>query len=143
MEVQRRLQSELMNIVSSDDESISAFPSGDSIFSWNGTISGPSGTAYEDMDYTLSLNFPEDYPYKPPVVKFVTPIFHPNVDLQGNICLDILKEEWTAAYDVRTILLSIQSLLGSPNNDSPLNNDAALLWSDQEAFRKRVLADSD
>ena len=67
---------------------------------------------YEGLTYKLSLEFPCGYPYKAPTVKFDTPIFHPNVDNGGNICLDILKEKWSALYDVRTILLSLQSLLG-------------------------------
>jgi len=54
-----------------------------------------------------------EYPFKAPEVKFVTPCYHPNVDQHGNICLDILKEKWSAAYSVRTLLLSIQSLLGT------------------------------
>ena len=67
---------------------------------------------YEGLRYKLSLEFPSGYPYKAPRVKFVTPCFHPNVDEQGFICLDILKDKWSAQYDVRSILLSIQSLLG-------------------------------
>lgn len=67
---------------------------------------------YEDLVYKLSLEFPSTYPYSPPTVRFVTPCFHPNVDSAGNICLDILKEKWSALYDVRSILLSVQSLLG-------------------------------
>ena len=66
---------------------------------------------YDGLKYKLSLEFPNGYPYNPPTVKFVTPCFHPNVDQHGNICLDILKEKWSALYDVRTILISIQSLL--------------------------------
>ncbi len=58
------------------------------------------------------------------------------MDKHGNICLDILKEKWSALYEVRTILLSIQSLLGEPNNDSPLNTHAAALWPDQ--VRRRL-----
>jgi ubiquitin-conjugating enzyme E2 C len=75
-----------------------------------------------------------------------TPCFHPNFDLQGNICLDILQDKWSAVYSVHTILLSLQSLLGGehgaaiyikcqcvhtrpePNNSSPLNTEAASLW---------------
>lgn len=86
---------------------------------------------YEGLKYKLSLSFPSDYPFSAPTVRFETPCFHPNVDTQGNICLDILKEEWSAAYNVRTILLSIRSLLGEPNNHSPLNQEAAQLWDDQ------------
>ena len=70
-----------------------------------------------------------DYPFKAPSVRFETACFHPNVDQHGNICLDILKEKWSAAYSVRTVLLSIQSLLGEPNNDSPLNAYAAKVCS--------------
>jgi hypothetical protein len=75
------------------------------------------------------LHVHADYPFKAPAVRFDTPCFHPNVDQHGNICLDILKEKWSAAYSVRTVLLSIQSLLGEPNNDSPLNAYAAKVRS--------------
>ena len=94
---------------------------------------------YDGLIYKLSLTFPNGYPFTAPTVKFVTPCFHPNVDTFGNICLDILKDKWSALYDVRTILLSIQSLLGDPNNDSPLNGQAAHLWSDQVAYKKLLL----
>ena len=71
-------------------------------------------------------------------MKFETPCFHPNVDQFGNICLDILKEKWSAAYSVKTILLSLQSLLAEPNVDSPLNVQAAGLWADQVEYRKAL-----
>ena len=134
--IKRRLQTELMSLMTSSDAGISAFPDGDNIFSWVGTIEGAKGTVYENLKYSLTLSFANEYPYKAPVVKFSTPCFHPNVDQFGNICLDILKEQWSPAYNVRTILLSIQSLLGEPNNDSPLNTHAAGLWSNQEEYRK-------
>ncbi|XP_036137084.1 ubiquitin-conjugating enzyme E2 C-like isoform X1 [Molossus molossus] len=89
-----------------------------------------------DLRYKLSLEFPSGYPYNVPTVKFPTPCYHPNVDTHGNICLDILKDKWSALYDVRTILLSIQSLLGEPNIDSPLNTHAAELWKNPTAFKK-------
>jgi len=140
--VARRLQSELMALMCGGDGGISAFPEGDNIFNWVGTIHGSEGTVFEDLSFKLSLKFPTDYPYKAPTVKFDTPCFHPNVDQYGNICLDILKEKWSASYDVRTILLSIQSLLGEPNNDSPLNGYAAGLWANQEEYRRVLLKKS-
>ncbi|XP_062208436.1 ubiquitin-conjugating enzyme E2 20-like [Phragmites australis] len=136
--VVRRLQSELMALMMGGDPGVSAFPEGDNMFHWVGTIAGSAGTAYEGTSYRLALAFTADYPYKPPKVRFDTPCFHPNVDAHGNICLDILQDKWSSAYDVRTILLSIQSLLGEPNNDSPLNTQAAALWANQEEFRKMV-----
>ena len=96
----------------SGNKDVSAFPDGDNLFSWIGTIKAADGTVYEGASYKLSLKFPQDYPFSAPTVKFETECFHPNVDQHGNICLDILKEEWSAIYNVQTILLSIQSLLG-------------------------------
>jgi len=137
--VSKRLQKELMSLMMSGDKGISAFPDGDNLFRWIGTITGPIGTVYEGLTYKLILEFPSGYPYKAPMVKFDTPCYHPNVDHLGNICLDILKDKWSALYDVRTILLSIQSLLGEPNNDSPLNVHAAELWTNQELYKKVLL----
>lgn len=137
--VTKRLQKELMELMMNTDRSVSAFPEGESLFKWIGTISGPIGTVYEDLTFKLSLEFPHSYPFCAPVVKFITSIFHPNVDQFGNICLHILKEKWSALYDVRSILLSIQSLLGEPNNDSPMNAQAAALWSEKAEMRQRVL----
>uniref|UniRef100_A0A8C6Y4G8 Ubiquitin-conjugating enzyme E2 C n=1 Tax=Naja naja TaxID=35670 RepID=A0A8C6Y4G8_NAJNA len=136
--VRSRLQQELMTLMMSGDHGISAFPESDNLFKWIGTINGVAGTVYEDLRYKLSLEFPSGYPYNAPTVKFLTPCYHPNVDLQGNICLDILKDKWSALYDVRTILLSIQSLLGEPNVESPLNTEAAELWKNQAAYKKRL-----
>eukprot|EP01137_Pigoraptor_chileana_P020875 Opistho-2@83800 len=137
--VTRRLQQELMSLMMGGDNTISAFPEGDNLFSWVGTITGGAGTVYEGLTYKMSLKFPASYPYAAPTVRFETPCFHPNVDQHGNICLDILKEKWSALLDVRTVLLSIQSLLGEPNNDSPLNSAAATLWANQEEYKKQLL----
>ncbi|XP_030473048.2 uncharacterized protein LOC115690726 [Syzygium oleosum] len=137
--VTQRLQKELMALMmSGGDLGVSAFPEGESIFAWIGTIEGAKGTVYEGLSYKLSLRFPLEYPFKPPQVKFETLCFHPNVDQFGNICLDILQDKWSSAYDCRTILLSIQSLLGEPNLDSPLNSCAAALWNNKEDYRKMV-----
>jgi ubiquitin-conjugating enzyme E2 C len=136
--VTKRLQQELMQLMMSGEAGCSAFPEGDNLFQWAGTIHGSKDTVYEGLEYRLKITFPSDYPYKAPTIKFVTPCFHPNVDEHGNICLDILKEKWSAAYNVRTVLLSLQSLLGDPNNDSPLNIDAANKWANQAEY-KRIL----
>lgn len=136
--VTKRLQSELMSLMMSPPKGISAFPSNDNFFNWTATVKGVEGTAYENLTFKLCLTFPSNYPYSAPTVSFETSIFHPNVDLHGNICLDILKEKWSAVYNVSSILLSIQSLLGEPNNDSPLNCQAAELWENQIEFTKIV-----
>jgi len=133
------LQGELMKLMMCGDKGISGFPDGDNLLSWVGTVEGPADSVYEGLKYKLRMEFPAGYPYSPPTVKFSTPCFHPNVDTHGNICLDILKEKWSALYDVRTILLSIQSLLGEPNNDSPLNTTAAEMWLNQVTYKKYLL----
>lgn len=154
----RRLQTELMHLMTSSAPGISAFPSPDgNLLAWSATIEGPDDTPYANLMLKLSFAFPSNYPYAPPTVLFTTPIYHPNVDFSGRICLDILKDKWTAAYNIQTVLLSLQSLLGEPNkyvtgrfvtglsltlnSSSPLNGEAAELWDkDMDEFKKKVLA---
>lgn len=134
-----RLQKELMDLMMSGVEGISAFPDNDNLFQWIGSIQGAAGTPYENLEFQLQMKFPENYPFDAPVVSFITPCFHPNVDAHGGICLDILKENWSAIYTASHVLLSIQSLLDNPNNKSPLNSNAAALWKNREQYRKAVL----
>ena len=107
--VTKRLQQDLMKLMvtpvlklfclhalyffhqTTSNSGVSAFPDGDNLFHWVATITGAEGTAYAGLSYKLSLSFPSRYPYSPPVVRFSTPCYHPNVDDHGNICLDILK----------------------------------------------------
>ncbi|KAK7197025.1 ubiquitin-conjugating enzyme E2 [Novymonas esmeraldas] len=135
-----RLQKELMEVMMSDAEGISAYPEDDNLFRWIGSVTGVPNTPYEALEYNLLLVFSPNYPYEAPNVTFTTPCFHPNVDTRGAICLDILKEKWSAVYSVSSILLSIQNLLNHPNNESPLNNHAAQLWEDTEQFTIAVRA---
>jgi ubiquitin-conjugating enzyme E2 C len=138
--ITKRLQQELMTLMMSKTPGVSAFPEGDgNMFAWVASVKGCQDTVYDGQTYKLSIQFSNEYPYKAPTVMFTTPIFHPNVDYAtGTICLDILKDKWSAIYNVRTILISIQSLLGDPNNDSPLNPQAAQLWDNQEEFARVV-----
>ncbi|CAB0012502.1 unnamed protein product [Nesidiocoris tenuis] len=122
------------------EKGISAFPEGENLFKWVGTICGADGTVFEGFEYKLSIQFPHAYPYSPPVIKFTSQCYHPNIDLSGNICLDILREKWSPLYDVSTVLLSLQSLLGEPNNASPLNPQAAAMWKDPSAYRSYLLS---
>lgn len=95
---------------------------------------------YEGLEFKLSIEFGPTYPLAAPIVRFDTPCFHPNVDQCGNICLDILKDKWSPVQTVSSVLLSIQALLGDPNNSSPYNAHAADLWDRPEEFQKALLA---
>lgn len=83
--------------------------------------------------YKLELFLPDGYPIEPPKVRFLTKIYHPNIDKLGRICLDILKDKWTPVLTIRTVLLSIQALLSAPNPFDPLANDVADHWKQNEA----------
>ncbi|KAF9459354.1 ubiquitin-conjugating enzyme/RWD-like protein [Collybia nuda] len=139
--VAKRLGNELMTLMMSSSPGISAFPKNDgNLFEWVGTIEGPSETIYAGLTFRLSVSFPSNYPYVAPLIKFDTPCYHPNVDItSGAICLDILQDKWSAVYSVQTILLSLQSLLGEPNNASPLNPDAAALWNNPVSFKTQLI----
>ncbi|KAF8626164.1 hypothetical protein AX15_005054 [Amanita polypyramis BW_CC] len=91
--VTKRLGSELMALMMTSSPGISAFPKSDgNLFEWIGTIEGAPGTVYAGLSFKISISFPSNYPYKPPVIKYETPCFHPNVDISnGAICLDILQ----------------------------------------------------
>nr|CDS26823.1 ubiquitin conjugating enzyme E2 N [Hymenolepis microstoma] len=96
-------------------------------------IEGPKDSPYEGGFFKLQLFLSEQYPHTPPKCLFITKVYHPNIDKIGRICLDILKSKWSPAQQVRTVLLSIQALLGSPNPDDPLDNEVAAEWKQDEA----------
>jgi ubiquitin-conjugating enzyme E2 N len=100
---------------------------------FNVVIVGPSSSPYEGGVFKLELFLPEDYPMAAPKVRFLTRIYHPNVDKLGRICLDILKDKWSPALQIRTVLLSIQALMSAPNPDDPLDENVAKMWKTDEA----------
>ena len=89
---------------------------------------GPSASPYEGGVFFVQIHFPPDYPFKPPKVSFQTKVYHPNVNNQGSICLDILKEQWSPALTISKVLLSICSLLTDPNPDDPLVPEIAHIY---------------
>ena len=155
---------ELIDLGRDPPSSCSAGPTGDNMFQWQATIMGPvssnhlrpcrsgpdsSGckgdSPYAGGVFFLSITFPVDYPFKPPKVSFTTKIYHPNINANGSICLDILRDQWSpaltiskgkASYVLSTarraycliVLLSICSMLTDPNPDDPLVPDIAHLY---------------
>ncbi|XP_073649434.1 ubiquitin-conjugating enzyme E2 D1 isoform X2 [Tursiops truncatus] len=117
----------------------SAGPVGDDLFHWQATIMGPPDSAYQGGVFFLTVHFPTDYPFKPPKIAFTTKIYHPNINSNGSICLDILRSQWSPALTVSKVLLSICSLLCDPNPDDPLVPDIAQIYkSDKEKYNRHA-----
>lgn len=133
-----RILNELKKIKESPPGNCSAGPvSDDDIDHWNGTIIGPSDSPFEGGIFKVEISFPKEYPYKAPYIKFLTPIYHPNVDKNGMICLDILKGQWSPALDITKVLISLCSLLVDPNPDDPLWTEPAnLIRSNPEEYAR-------
>ena len=90
------------------------------IHHWKGKIHGPIDTCYSGGVFIIDIVIPNDYPFKPPKMKFDTKIWHPNISsVTGAICLDILNNEWTPALTIRTALISLQALMCEPVPDDP------------------------
>ena len=124
----RRIQKELTDLQRDPPSNCSAGPSGDDLFKWEGFILGPNDSPYAGGVFKLEIQFPVDYPFKPPKVQFTTKIYHPNINASGLICLDILKQQWSPALTVSKVLLSVTSLLTDPNPDDPFVPEIANLY---------------
>jgi ubiquitin-conjugating enzyme E2 A len=136
----RRLNRELLTLqTETSPDYIIKTPT--SIMEWTAIINGPESTPYENGQFELKIKFDMDYPVKAPSVKFLTKVYHPNIYFQdGKICVDILQPaEWSPIQNVRSILLSIISLLMDPNTDSPANREAANMYNnDRSGYETKV-----
>jgi len=124
----------------------------DDIYKWEVLIIGPPDTPFEGGFFKAALDFPREYPLRPPKMRFVTDIWHPNIDKDGNVCISILhepgddkwgyekaNERWLPIHTVESIMISVISMLADPNDESPANVDAAKQWRENYAeFKKRV-----
>ena len=121
---------------------------------WKGRIKGPINTCYQGGIFDVDIVIPNEYPFKPPKMKFDTKIWHPNISsVTGAICLDILKNEWTPALTIRTALISLQALMCEPVPNDPqdavvakqymsdikLFNETAKHWVEEYANPERNL----
>ncbi|BAU02391.1 ubiquitin-conjugating enzyme E2 2 [Vigna umbellata] len=135
----KRLMRDFKRLQQDPPAGISGAPQDNNIMLWNAVIFGPDDTPWDGGTFKLTLQFTEDYPNKPPTVRFVSRMFHPNIYADGSICLDILQNQWSPIYDVAAILTSIQSLLCDPNANSPANSEAARMFSENKReYNRRV-----
>ena len=122
----RRLDWELKEIQKDPPANCTAGPVSESdFFNWEAMLFGPSESPFQGGMFKLNINFPSDYPFRPPIVTFKTRIYHPNINASGGICLDILKSQWSPALTISKVLLSILSLLTDANPNDPLVPDIA------------------
>ena len=133
-----RLKKELNNLQKNPPTYCSAGLINDNIFKWKGTIIGPKNTPYQGGIFKLKIYLSIEYPLKPPQIKFITKIFHPNINENGNICLDILKNKWSPILTISKLLLSICSLLSDPNTSDPLVPEIAWKYINNRARQARA-----
>ncbi|KAF7503004.1 hypothetical protein GJ744_004738 [Endocarpon pusillum] len=124
----KRINKELTDLGRDPPSSCSAGPQGEDLFHWQATIMGPGDSPFQGGLFFLAIHFPTDYPFKPPKVNFTTRIYHPNINSNGSICLDILRDQWSPALTISKVLLSICSMLTDPNPDDPLVPEIAHVY---------------
>ena len=135
-QAQKRIQKELKYFNEEDhDENFTAGPDDESdLFKWTATFPGPEGSPYEGGTFSLRIEFPKDFPFKPPKVESNIKVYHPNFKQDtGSICLDILKDQWSPEIKVIDILIAIQNLLINPNCDHPLEKEVAKQYMEDRA----------
>lgn len=134
----KRIQRELAEISLDPPPNCSAGPKGDNLYEWCSTILGPEKSVYEGGVFYLDISFPMDYPFKPPKVSFRTRIYHCNINSQGVICLDILKDSWSPALTISKVLLSVCSLLTDCNPGDPLVGSIATQYVNDREEHDRI-----
>ena len=128
------IKKQLINFNKDPPPDISAAPVNDNdLFHWQATIMGPRDTPYQGGVFFLNIHFPPDYPSKPPKCTFITRIYHPNINSNGSIGLDILQDQWSPALTIDKLLLSICSFLDDPNPDIPLVPEIAHIYKTNRA----------
>ena len=124
----KRIKKEIEENKTISVDNCSCGPIGDDIMKWEATIFGPIDTPYYNGIFKLNIEFTDEYPFTAPKIIFITPIYHCNINNKGNICLDILNKNWSPALTINNVLISICSLMNSPNPDDPLVSHIAELY---------------
>lgn len=149
MSAAKRLQKEL--VILKNYSEFSCSPSKHNFLEWDIILFGPDGTIFEGGVFKAYMKFPLNYPNKPPQFKFISKITHPNIYLDGRVCISILQEgvdqygyesvseRWNPQQGISSILLSILNILGEPNLESPANVDASILWRNNYDKMKRII----
>jgi len=115
------------------------FPDPDDLLNFKLSIQPDEGF-YKNGRFTFTFKVGHSYPHEPPKVKCETTVYHPNIDLEGNVCLNILREDWKPVLTISSIIYGLQYLFLEPNPDDPLNKEAAqMLSQNRRLFEQNVL----
>ena len=129
MSARNRILRELNAFNKDPPENIAAGPVNNyDLYHWQSVIMGPSNTPFQGGAFFLDIRFPTDYPFKPPKCTFRTRIYHPNINSNGTICLNILQQDWDPRLTIDKVLLSICSFLDDPNFENPLVPEIANVY---------------
>eukprot|EP01123_Difflugia_compressa_P000239 TRINITY_DN10331_c0_g1_i1.p1 TRINITY_DN10331_c0_g1~~TRINITY_DN10331_c0_g1_i1.p1 ORF type:complete len:542 (+),score=96.15 TRINITY_DN10331_c0_g1_i1:31-1656(+) len=128
----KRILMEYRQILDNPNPLWNTFISADNTSFWKAFLQGPPGTPYEGGIFALFIRFPTDFPFRPPEFRFITPIYHCNINNDGKICLDTLSQSWSPALKVRQIMEQILTLLEHPNPDDALDAVKANVYSDDK-----------
>jgi ubiquitin-conjugating enzyme E2 N len=135
----RRIQKETERIAKNPIPGISIKAKKENYRHFDILISGPKDTPFEGGMFQLELFLTPNYPMEAPKIRFLTKVYHPNIDKLGRICLDILKDKWSPALCIDKVCLSILLLLQTPNPDDPLDAAVAKQWRDDlDGAQKRA-----
>jgi ubiquitin-conjugating enzyme E2 S len=135
----KRVVAEVQDLMANPPEDIRIQLNEDDITDISAFIRGPEGTPFEGGVFKIKLNLETEFPAVPPKGYFVTKIFHPNVSLKGEICVNTLKKDWKPELGIRHVLLTVKCLLINPNPESALNEEAGkLLLEKYEDYCKRA-----
>jgi len=133
----KRLQKELVDFQKESPDWCGAGIIGDSLYKWKTWVKGPDDSPYANGKFEIELDVPQEYPFKPPKLKFLTKIYHPNVKSDGSVCTEVLSDGWSPQLKIQDVLLTIRTLLKEPNPDNPLEADIANQFkTDRNAFNK-------
>jgi ubiquitin-conjugating enzyme E2 G1 len=147
----KRLQMELKQQINEPNYYYSIDVDEKNFMKWNILLLGPADTVFEGGTFKCQIEFPKEYPNKPPSFKFIDKLYHPNIYPDGKVCISILhegedvygyehiSERWNPSHSVNSILMSILSMLSAPNFESPANVDASKLWRDDFPKYKMII----
>jgi len=115
-----RVAKEMSELLKEPHPNAEIFMDQDDVQRWTLLLKGTIGTPYEGGVWALQINFPNDYPFHPPKVVFLTPIYHCNISKEGRICLDILRDSWSPMITISTLIQGLVELLRTPNPEDAM-----------------------